>query len=79
MSNRKVPESQTKHIEGIALFIKNWRINEGLSQRDFSKLAEIHPNSVYNIENQRVVNCLTLLKCIGATGMTLQEFFEGMV
>lgn len=78
MSADKVPEHQRKRIEEISLFLKNWQINEGLSQREFSHLAEIHPNSAYNIGKLRLYNILTLLKCIDATGLTVSQFFEGM-
>jgi DNA-binding XRE family transcriptional regulator len=78
MSKKHIPESQKKRIEEISLFIKNWRINDNMTQNDFSKLAEVHPNSIYNIEHQKVYNIVTLLKIIDATGLTVAEFFEGM-
>ncbi len=70
-------DHQQKRLVEICLFIKNWRLNEGLTQNDFSKLAEIHPNSIYNLEHMRGSNLITLLKCIDAMeGMTLSEFFS---
>ena len=48
------------------------------TQRDFSELAKIHPNSLYHIESLRLYNILTLLKCIDATGLTVSQFFDGM-
>lgn len=44
---------------------------------DFSQLAGTHPNSLYNLEHQRV-DIITLFKCIDATGLTLSQFFEGI-
>ena len=73
-----IPNNHHKRLEEISLFIKNWRISEGLTQPDFSKLADIHANSVYNIEHQKNITLLTLLNCIDATGLTLSQFFEGM-
>lgn len=78
MSEKEIPEYQQKRIEGISLFIKNWRLNEGLSQREFSQLAGIHPNSLYHLERMGLYNILTLLKCIDATCLTVAQFFEGM-
>lgn len=79
MSKREnnIPESQIRRIEEISLFIKNLRINDNLTQSDFSKLAEVHPNCIYNIEHKRI-NIITLFKCIDATGLTLSQFFELM-
>jgi len=68
-----------KRIEEISLFIKNWRLNEGLTQTEFSKKAGIHVNSLYNIERRKIPNLITLLNCIDAMdSMTLSEFFEEM-
>jgi transcriptional regulator with XRE-family HTH domain len=78
MSEKEIPDHQRKRVEEISLFIRNWRLNEGLSQREFSELAGIHPNSLYHIENMRPYKILTLLKCINATGLTVSQFFDGM-
>ncbi|WP_320112052.1 helix-turn-helix domain-containing protein [Draconibacterium orientale] len=81
MSKKNIPEHQLTRIEEISLFIKNWRLNEGLTQKEFSELANVHVNSIYNLENQNysnTPNLITLLNCIDATGLTLSQFFEGM-
>jgi transcriptional regulator with XRE-family HTH domain len=76
MSKREI-QKQSLRLREIAGFIRNWRLNEGLSQREFSKLANVHFNSIYNLERQRGSNMITLLKCIDAMdNMTLSEFFS---
>ncbi len=76
MSERKISAHQVKRLEEISSFLKNWRLNEGLTQREFSELACIHPNSLYHLEKMGLYNILTLLKCIDATELTLTQFFE---
>lgn len=78
MSEKEIPDYQQKRIEEISSFIKNWRLNEGLTQREFSELACIHPNSLYHLEKNGLYNILTLLKCIEATDLTVTQFFEGI-
>lgn len=83
MSKKEIPEYQKKRIEEICLLVRNWRINEGQSRSEFCEWAEIHPNSLYHIENNsknglRLFNVLTLLKCIDATGLTVSQFFDGI-
>lgn len=81
MSKNQVNELQEIRLNEIRSFIKNWRMNEGLSQREFSKLANIHFNSIYNLERQKgkSTNLITILKCIDAMdGMTVSQFFEGI-
>lgn len=78
MSTKEIPEHQKNRIEVIGMFLKNWRLNEGLTQREFSELSGIHYNSTHNIEHYKLYSVLTLLKSVDATGLTLGEFFEGM-
>jgi transcriptional regulator with XRE-family HTH domain len=79
MSEKELPYQQRKRIEEISSLVRNWRLGEGLSQKQFAKLANLHANSIYNIEHQCVVNIITLLKCISAMNdTTLSEFFAGM-
>ena len=79
MSEKEIPDHIRKRIEEISLFVRNWRLGEGLSQKQFAKLANLHANSIYNIEHQCVVNIITLLKCISAMeNMTLSDFFSSM-
>jgi transcriptional regulator with XRE-family HTH domain len=79
MSQKHIPEHQRLRMQEISLFIKNWRLNEGLSMREFAKLADVHVNSIYNLEHKRGININTLINCIDAMdGMTLSEFFAGM-
>jgi hypothetical protein len=83
MSKKLIPGHQQKHNKEIslfiALFIRNWRLNEGLTQIEFSKLANVHVNSIYNLEHQKGININTLINCLDAMeGMTISEFFDCM-
>ena len=79
MSEKEIPYHQRKRIEEISLLVRNWRLGEGLSQKQFAKLANLHTNTVYNLENQGIVNIITLLKCISAMNDTTpSEFFAEM-
>jgi len=73
-----IPEHHFKRIEEISQFIKNWRINEGLSQAEFASMAELHPNSIHNLEIGKNVTLSTLLNCIDAMDLKLSQFFEGI-
>ncbi|NMC59522.1 MAG: helix-turn-helix transcriptional regulator [Candidatus Methanofastidiosa archaeon] len=66
--------------EEIRLFIKNYRINDALSQADFSEMADLHVNSLQRFEKGSLKNIklLTLLSLIDATSMSLSEFFQTM-
>ncbi len=80
MHKKSIPEYQEKRIEEIRLFIKNYRINDGLNQADFSEMADLHVNSLQRFEKGSLKNIklLTLLSLIDATEMSLSEFFQTM-
>ena len=80
MSKRKIPEHQSKRLEEISLFIKNYRLCEGLTQREFSNIADVHVNTIQKFEKHKInISILTLFACIDAMdGLTLSEFFAGM-
>jgi len=80
MPKRKIPEYQRKRLEEMSLFIKNWRLCENLSQREYSKLADTHINTLQRFETHKNnISVLTLFAFIDTMeGMTLSEFFAGM-
>jgi len=80
MHKKSIPEYQEKRIEEIRLFIKNYRINDGLSQAKFCEIADLHVNSLQRFEKGSLKNIklLTLLSLIDATEMSLSEFFQSM-
>jgi transcriptional regulator with XRE-family HTH domain len=79
MSKKEIPEYQIRRIEEISQFIRNWHINERLSQREFAFMADIHVNTLHNfLTKKKNVSLLTLINCIDATGLTISQFFEGV-
>lgn len=79
MSKRKIPEYHIRRFDEIIGFIKNYRINDGLTQAKFSDLAEIHVNTLKRFEaGDKNITLVTLFNFIDAMDMTLAEFFEGI-
>ena len=79
MTNKSNFKYQEKRFEEIALFIKNYRLNTGLTQLGFSKLCNVHVNSIQRFERgDKNISLLTLFLFIDAMDMTIAEFFEGI-
>ena len=78
MKSNPIPDQQRKRNDEIRMFVKNYRINDGITQREFGEMAEIHTNTLQNLESGKNITLLTLFGCIDAMGMTLSEFFEGL-
>lgn len=80
MPKKIIPEHQKKRFEDIFLFIKNYRINDGLTQSKFSKMSDTHTNTIQRMETCRQnVTLLTLFNVVDAMDMTLSEFFQDIV
>lgn len=79
MSKRKIPDYHSKRFEDITGFVRNYRINDGLTQAEFSDMSETHFNTVQRFEaGDKNITLVTLFNFIDAMDMTLSEFFEGM-
>ncbi len=79
MSKRKIPEYHLKRVQEITGFIRNYRINERLTQAKFSDLSETHVNTLQRFEaGDKNITLVTLFNFVDAMDMTLAEFFEGM-
>jgi transcriptional regulator with XRE-family HTH domain len=78
MKGKPITEQQRKRYDEIRRFIKTYRLNDGLSQREFAVMAEIHFQTIKNLDAGKQVSVLTLFNCIDAMNLSLSEFFEDM-
>ncbi|MGYP000877121597 len=79
MSKRKISEYHKNRFEEITGFVRNYRINDGLTQAEFSDMSETHVNTLQRFETcNKNITLVTLFNFIDAMDMTLGEFFEGM-
>jgi transcriptional regulator with XRE-family HTH domain len=80
MTRKHIPEHNVSRLLEISSFIRNWRLNEGLSQSEFSQLAGIHTNTLIHLESGRKqVTLRVLFACLDAMdGISLDQFFQGI-
>lgn len=78
MKNYPKSEHFSKRYDEIRMFIKTYRLNDGMTQQEFSDIAGIHINTIQNFEYGKNITLLTLFSCIDAMGLSLSEFFAGM-
>ncbi|HHU99436.1 MAG TPA: helix-turn-helix transcriptional regulator [Bacteroidales bacterium] len=79
MSRRRIPEYHLKRFEEITGFVRNYRINDGLTQAEFSDMSNTHVNTLQRFEKcDKNITLVTFFNFIDAMDMTLEEFFEGM-
>lgn len=74
--HRKEPSPEIiRRLNYISLFLKNIRINDGLSQQDVSDQCNLHRNSIHRVENAQNITVLTLLELCEAYNLPLAEMF----
>lgn len=82
MPKKTIPPHQMEQINEISAFIRNWRLNQNMSQVEFVQLSNspVHLNTLQNFESlKKNISLISLLSIIDATGLSLSEFFEEMV
>ena len=78
MSKKQDHENQIERMKEISILIKNWRINDMISQSVLGNMSNAHVNTVRNLEAAKNVTVITLFNCIDALGVTIGEFFAGI-
>lgn len=79
MPKRKIPECHRKRFDEITGFVRNYRLNEGLTQKKFSEFSLSHLNTLQRFEaGDKNITLVTLFNFIDTMDMTLCQFFEGM-
>lgn len=78
--NKLIPEHQAKRLEYIGMFIRNLRMNAGLSQKEMGLECGLSRNTIQKGENSGNMKLLTLFKIIDSdsNSMTLEQFFTEM-
>ena len=78
MSKKQNHENQIERLKEISMLIKNWRVNDLISQNEFGSMTDTHVNTVRNLEAGKNITVITLFNFIDALGVTVSEFFEGI-
>jgi len=59
----------------VSNLLRNYRINEGISQQELSEHTNLHYNTIYRLEQGLPVSFLTLLRVTEALDFPLRELF----
>ena len=67
-----------KQLDFIAVFLKELRVNENLSQDEVARELKIHRNTIYRIESGKPFSTLLLLKLACFYNIDLSELFTDL-
>ena len=60
MNIKTISKLNSKRLEYIGIFLRNYRLNEGLTQLEVSEDTKIHRNTVHHIETGKNITLTTL-------------------
>ena len=76
MIEKTISEETPQILSTISAFIKEYRIQSGLTQVTLSEIAEgMHPNTISHIENGCSYNIKSLIEISLALDLPLRELF----
>ncbi len=76
MKEKNISEETPEILATISQFIKEYRIQSGLTQVTLSKMAEgTHPNTISHIETGKSYNIRSLIEISLALDLPLRELF----
>jgi DNA-binding XRE family transcriptional regulator len=74
MKTNTIPKEHINRFNQISGFIRNYRINQGIAQRELGQ--SLHRNTVINAEAGRNITLLSLFDLADELGLSVQDIFE---
>ncbi len=75
MQNKSIPDQHRKRLETLAGFIREYRINEGMTRNDLHQNLNLHVNSIVRAENAKNISLLTLFEIVDTLDLNLKDLF----
>lgn len=75
MKTNPINTTNTHRLECLSNFLKEYRINSGITQDELSHLSNLHRNTIIRAENCRNITILSLMELADALDVDLVELF----
>jgi len=75
MSNKPITDQNLKRLENLSIFLRELRLNEGLTQRELSQNLNLHRNTIHRAENARNITLLSLFELADALEISPTDLF----
>jgi transcriptional regulator with XRE-family HTH domain len=76
MSSKPIPEQHQKKLNIIATYLRELRLNEGLTQKELSLSMNLHRNTVIRAENSKNLTLLTFFELADALDINPKELLD---
>ncbi len=75
MLNKPIPSQHIKRLEYLSTFLRELRINEGMTQKELSQQMNLHRNTIIRAENAKNLTLLSLFELADALDISPKELF----
>jgi transcriptional regulator with XRE-family HTH domain len=75
MPIKQVSEQHQKRLDNIAIYLRELRFSEGLSQKELSQILNLHRNTIQRAENGHNLTLLTVFELADVLDISPLELF----
>lgn len=75
MNTKTISEQNLKRLKYIGIFLKNLRMNDGLTQQEVGMQTNLHRNTIHRVENSKNITLLSLMELCDYYNISLAELF----
>jgi len=69
-------DQNRKRLEYLSTFLRELRLNEGMTQKELSQNLNLHRNTIIRVENNHNITILTVFELADALNISLSELFQ---
>jgi transcriptional regulator with XRE-family HTH domain len=78
MTNKPIPEHHRKRLVCLSNFLREFRLNENLTQKELSERLNLHRNSIIRAEAAKNMTLVSMFELADALDICLKDLFSDM-
>jgi transcriptional regulator with XRE-family HTH domain len=76
MYTKTIPDHHRKKFEYLSTYIRELRLNEGMTQMELSQNMNLHRNTIARAENAENLTLLSVFELADALDISLKDLFQ---
>ena len=76
MYTKTIPDHHRKKFEYLSTYIRELRLNQGMTQQELSQNLNLHRNTIIHAENAKNLTLLSVFELADALDISLKTFFR---
>ena len=76
MIKKQIPVQHQKRLDYLSTFIKEFRLSEGMTQKELSINSKLHRNTIIRAENAENLTLLSVFELVDTLDINLNDLFQ---